>query len=255
MKIQLHQILAVEGRKQEEAQKILKETQKIFGKEGALDGLTKEYTPVNEDGEKLPSERKEFTTTALARLLWTKGFICDSADVTLTKDRTNARGKAVASLEVGGIYFGEFSAAELLSLEKILKKWKSEMFDLIPTLDHAKKWVDDKDFELAGVRRVENAEITRRTRKEQSPLVLYDATDKHPAQVQVQTRDVHVGNFTTVHFSGKMTSKEKADILTRVTKLIDEVIRTRSRANQAEVSEVKEAGKIFDFILGDIAPK
>ena len=91
--------------------------------------------------------------------------------------------------------------------------------------------------------------IREKTEKVRCHKVLYEATEKHPAQIDQWTEDKVVGKFTTKLFSGKMTPIDKSQILARLDKVIAEVKKARMRANQEEAKESKIAKQLFDYIL------
>ena len=121
------------------------------------------------------------------------------------------------------------------------------MYDNIPTLDPAKKWTID---EAVGDGTYKSDEMIRQSGKKiAKPVVLYPATDKHPAQVQLIQEDIIVGNWTTVHFSGKITPAEKSNVLARIDNLIDAVKKARARANNTEIDSSKKIGKtLIEYI-------
>lgn len=60
---------------------------------------------------------------------------------------------------------------------------------------------------------------TVRTKKVPRNHVKAEATDKHPAQVDVYYEDVPVGYWTTVKFSGALPARRVNELLDRVEKL------------------------------------
>jgi len=82
--------------------------------------------------------------------------------------------------------------------------------------------------------------------------VLYEATDKHPAQIKEISKDVVVGAFSNMRFSGAITSRAKADSLAIIDELISEVKKSRTRANDVEVVPVNIGETITDILLEPI---
>ena len=90
---------------------------------------------------------------------------------------------------------------------------------------------------------------TQRTRKVQRPIVLYDATEHHPAQTQLITEDVIAGQWTTVKYSGAIPAPRKKQLLGRIEKLSNAVKFAREQANAAEAPEQKLAREVFDHLF------
>jgi len=70
---------------------------------------------------------------------------------------------------------------------------------------------------------------TVRTKKIPKNWVKAEATDKHPAQVEIFHEDVIVGTWTTIKFSGAVPSMRVNELLTRVDRLVEAVKFARGR--------------------------
>jgi pheromone shutdown protein TraB len=91
--------------------------------------------------------------------------------------------------------------------------------------------------------------VTFKTKKDIEFKVAYDATKEHPAQVVPVDITVNVGKFTTKKWSGKLSSLEKAKILTRLDALIKATKRARMRANEVKVDTNAKIGeKLLNYI-------
>jgi hypothetical protein len=132
-------------------------------------------------------------------------------------------------------------------LESRLEKLRNEVFLRMPTLDAAKNWAPNPTMG-PGVW-VADDEVTAKTNKIMYPVVLAEATDKHPAQVKEATRDEVVGTFTLRTRSGAATALQKAELLSRVDDLIAEVKKARQRANAVEALNVQVGQKIKSILL------
>jgi hypothetical protein len=91
-------------------------------------------------------------------------------------------------------------------------------------------------------------------KKIEKPLVLYDATKEHPAQVKLTTEDVISGYWRTTHLCGAMPKQDKAKLLVRILKLLDGVRKARELANEMTVTDVKVGEAIFDYVLDGNIP-
>lgn len=89
---------------------------------------------------------------------------------------------------------------------------------------------------------------TTKTKKEQRPIVLYDATDKHPAQTQLITEDVSIGTWKTVKQSGAIPVPRKKVLLERVDKLLKAVLVAREQANSVEATDECVGAAIMGYL-------
>lgn len=114
----------------------------------------------------------------------------------------------------------------------------------LPLLDPAQTWAPDTEGNWATP-----VVQTNRTKKVPRVLVKYEATDKHPAQVDTWMEDVAVGIWNTVHLSGAVPAARQRELLARVAELAEAVKIAREEANMAEVTDQHVGGAIFDYLL------
>lgn len=247
---QLHELLAVQKDLANKAVAITHETIATFQKKtDHLDGMLKVYQPNEEDGDAIPPESKQIVTTVAKKIAHTMESAIPSIDAEISKEETNASGKISVELKVGDITFGNLSVISLLALEKQLTSLRN-LYKSIPTLDPTRIWSQDEKEEK-GVYKTE-VETKYRTSKIQEPLVLVPATENHPAQVQLVSKDVRVGTYETVYTSGRLTPRQKSDLLSRIDALIVSVKKAKAKANQTEALDIKIGERIFNFINGEI---
>jgi hypothetical protein len=242
----LHALLAVESDLQQQSKSIVEEMTSTFTKkQDHFDGLLKNYVSSEVEGELIPPESKEIVTTVQEKLDYAKTAVIKAIDATLSKEETNASGKAVAQLVVNGTDFGKLSATSLIALEKFLVR-ERESYKNIPTLDPSKSWTKDANQSRAVY--LTPVDTKFRSVKKQQVIVKAPATDKFPAQVELVQNDVQVGKYETVYSSGRLQPIEKSKLLTKIDDLIMAVKQAREEANQVEVIDVKLGDKIFKFI-------
>lgn len=252
-KNQLHQLLAVEPDLRVKAQKIMEETLNTFVKKSEhFDGMIKAYEPFEvaegeDESQRVPSDIKEVVTTVKEKLDYTAKSIAKALDAVIQKDETNGTGRARAELAVGEKKFGEFGATTLLSIEQFLIKIRA-VYKMIPTLDPVRAW--NKDEGSGRAIYVTGTEVRYRTEKQKKVVTLAPPTKEHPAQTQLVDSDHQVGQYNTIYKSGKITPKDKSDLLTRIDRLIVAVKKTRAEANQAEVVKTRIAKELFRYIGG-----
>lgn len=238
----LCQVIAIEKGVKAQAHGVKSELYKIIQKPELFHGFTKVYQP-REDGDDLPSERKnmQYTTKGVLRDL--RAALRDMFTVVARHEWTN--GHAEADIVVDGqVLAAKVPVAYLLFLEKELTDMRT-FIDKLPVLDSADDWRDDP---VTGAYKTEPAQ-THRTKKVQKALVLYPATAEHPAQTQLVSEDVVAGYWSTVKQSGALPSPDQAALAQRVEALLRAVKEAREAAN---TMEEMPAPDIAQTVLGYI---
>ena len=244
----LHELLAVENDLSNTAKKITEESQVVFQKKPELFlGFHKKLEMFDEDRQQDNiEEAKEVTTTVKKRLSYTIEHLTRYWDAVFQKEMTNQ--KAVADLTVDGKVIAEkVPATFLLGLETKLKSFR-QLLDTLPTLAPGIVWEDaiekGKDIRVAAQK-----EIRFKTEKSMNHKVLYDATDKHPAQIEKWEETKNIGKYVTETWSGMISPAEKSALIERTDKMLQEIKKARQRANNAEVEGGKICSGIFNYIL------
>lgn len=240
---QLNQILAVEGGVKSRVSKEITKVHRDVQKDALLSGITREYRPKDEEGDRLPSERTKVQLNARDAISQFTGALSDLFDVTATKDWANTEAKADVVVD-GQVLVSQVPATYLLFLEKQLNDVHTFVSKL-PTLDPAETWTFDAN---AGSFRTEAAETTR-TKKVLKNHVRAEATDRHPAQVDVFYEDVIVGYWKTVKFSGALPAERVRELVERVEKLQDAVKQARQEANTLPVTQQQVAIDVFGYLF------
>lgn len=250
-KTQLHALIAVETDRKKTIQKIVDETEATFRKRiDHFSGMSKTYRPFNDADRDLPAtEQKKLATTVPEKLDYFEKMMAGYLDVALQKELTNAGAVGDIIIEKDNGEKETIATAVpvqyLVQLENHLTDLRSKIYDAIPTLDPNIFWEADKTQK--NVHRTPPL-ITVRTKKEKAAMELAPATERYPAQVQLVEKDVPCGEFTTLHFSGMITSAEKHEILARLDQVLTAVKMGRATANQTEIIVNKIGQKIFNFI-------
>lgn len=240
----LNQVIAVEKGVKSRAYSEISELNKLVQKPNLFNGLSRAYQSKDENGETYPPEHQrvqEIVGRILKRVRTSK---TELFDVTAQKDFANMIAKA--DVVVDGItVVAQAPVPFLLFLEKELTDLRTFVSNL-PILDSTDDW--DKD-ENSGLYKTESVKKNS-TKKVQRPIVLYDATDKHPAQTQLITEDVTVGVWEQVKQSGAMPKPEQEALLERVEKLLKAVKYAREEANQFDAPRVSVGEELFNYLLG-----
>lgn len=240
----LHELLAVEPETKSTAESILAETINTFTKKhDHFTAIARIYEPAVDGGEDLPPENKAMVTTVPEKLEYTERALLKSLNLMSSKEATNTLAKS--DLVIDGITVAKnVPAVVLLNLENKMKHIK-QMYLSTPTLEPGEEW--NVDTERKYVFRTPQ-KPSHRTAKVVKPLVLAPATDKHPAQVNLQTIDERVGTWKTTKFSGMLTPVRKAELLERVDELIASIKRARCKANEQEIVKLELGSVLFQFI-------
>ncbi len=240
----LNQVLAVEKGIKQRAYGLLTEVNKAVQKSASFNGFSKIYQPNDGDAETLPPETVRVQNTSADMLSEVQKALVELFDITLTKDVANLSAVADIKLDNGTVIASNVPATNLLFLEKQLTDIKTIVGNL-PELDAAESWTLDVNANLF------KSEPTRsnRTKKVQKAIVLYDATEKHPAQTQLITEDTIVGVYTQTKMSGAVPLPQKRAMLNRVDELLRAVQKAREEANAVVAVDQRIGSAIFNFLL------
>lgn len=248
-KPKLHELIAVEGELDGTAKKILTEATATFGKnDHFLAGRREVHMLADTEQAKAEElvEQTALTTTVAEKLDYVRGHVVRYWDALLQKEATNQHAKA--DLVVNGVTMAkDLPATFLLGMEHRLKALRA-VYEAIPTLQPGANWVVDTTHEKAVVYRRDPDLVKVRTKKIPKPVVLYEATKEHPAQVKELVEDVTVGTITERVWSGMITPAEKSDLLGRIDTLLRACKKARQRANMAEIVKLTIAKAMMDFV-------
>ena len=198
------------------------------------------------------------TTTVEEKLKWFEDTASKFIDMLFKQEATNASGTVKAELFVEGKSWGMFSSLELLRLQSLLKGEYGELsvlYGTLPTREESKLWKPTSADQYEGRAIYETEPVTspnRTTRKDAqivfNPNIKEGQPDNNPQIVYNDVPEI-LGEQTTQDFTGKMSARERAEILRRKTTLMEAVTDALQRANQAEaVDSDMTAEKIFGYL-------
>ena len=239
----LNQIIAVEKGIKSRSQKELTEAHHALQKPALLAGIARTYRPKDEEGEPLPPEATKVQMKAEEIIRRTCDILAELFDVTATKDYTNCKARADVVVD-GKPLLRDVPVTYLLFLEKQLVDLHTFVKKL-PVLDASESWVFDPSADCWATEPVQ----TVRTKKVPRNHVKAEATEKHPAQVEVYHEDVTVGYWKTVKFSGALPAKRVNELADRVEKLQQAVKFAREEANNQEASEQKLGKTLLNYLF------
>lgn len=241
----LNQVIAIEKGAKAKARDALTEAHHAVQRTTQLSGLTRTYQPLDdENGEHLPAEATLVQVKATEAIVTVRDALVDLFDVVATKEWAN--GQATADVTVGDrVVLAAVPVTYVLFLEKQLVDLHTFVGKL-PVLDPAQEWTHNAAAGTFSAKPVE----TTRTKKVPRNHVKAEATEKHPAQVEVYYEDVIVGRWTKTEFSGALEADTVAAMLDRVEKLQRAVKEAREEANGAEVTDQQAGAAVLDFVFG-----
>jgi hypothetical protein len=235
----LNQVVAVVAAKKKLATEAITNAYHAIQKAELFNGISRTYTPRDDEGERFPSESKTAQASVTAILESVTGPLTEMFDTVLTQDVANT----LANSNVGDIAPG-VPVTYLLFLEKQLTDLTTFVSKL-PVLDPAEQWHWDDSANCYASAPSESV----KSKKIPKAFVKYEATKEHPAQVEMFTEDVVVGNWKTIKFSGALKAADKAAMLDRVRQLHEAVVKAREAANSADVAEQHIGKRILDFVF------
>jgi len=245
----LHEIIAVEGDLAATSAKIMAEATVTFTKKA--DHFIESHKAVTmlddaRSGENT-EDYKAMVTTVHDKLAYVQKHVSKYWDTLTTKETANQGARADIVVD-DALIIANVPVVVLLNLESKLRLLR-DVYEAVPTLNPGVHWERDEDH---GAHLWRDSKPTTRfkTEKTTKHQVLYEATDKHPAQIDKWTADINVGTTIQTTWSGMLSPAEKSDLLGRIDKLIRGVKRARQRANTIEITQEKVAGALFDYING-----
>ena len=240
----LNQIIAVEKGIKSRSFQELTEAHHALQKLSLLSGISRTYRAKDEEGEQLPPESTKVQVKSEDIVRQTAGILGKLFDITATKDWANCTARASVVVD-GQAIISDVPVSYLLFLEKQLTDLHT-FIKKLPVLDASESWEFDASADTWATEPVQ----TLRTKKIPRNHVKAEATDKHPAQVEVYYEDVTVGFWRTLKFSGAMPAKRVNELLERVEKLQQAVKFAREEANNLETIEQKVGDAFFKYLLG-----
>jgi len=243
--MKLNQIIAIESSSKAHRHSFMSEMYKRIQKPDLFTGHGRVYQRRDEDSEDLPPESKKVQYTVTTLLQDVQTTLQEHFSVVAQKDWGNCAARS--DLVVDGFTIAsDIPVTYLLFLEKELIDVRT-FLETLPVPDATEDWHEDPTTGLYKTLPVS----THRTKKTQRPIVLYDATDHHPAQTQLITEDVIAGFWNTTKYSGGISAVKKAHLVSRVEKVIRAIKLAREAANTMELAEKPLVGEsVLGYVFG-----
>lgn len=242
MTLKLNQVIALEKGVKSTAESALTQAYHQLQKPQLLAGQERSYQPKDDEGDTYPPEPVKLQLRVPEVLDSVAQSLTRLFNVTATKDAANQ--VAVADIVVDGVVVvKDVPVTTLLTLEKKLVDLVTFVSKL-PVLDPADTWVFDDTanaWKSSTVRTTKSKKIPRNH-------VKAEATDKHPAQVEMFTEDVIVGAWSTTKLSGALSAADHRSLLNRVQALQAAVKVAREQANMTEAPDKQIGEAIFNYL-------
>jgi len=240
----LNQVNAILAARRGEAEKAVSEIVKLLQKEQLFNGRERTYRPLDEvNGQRLPPESQKVQQRVdqlieQASTRWTELW-----NLVSTQDVGNQQARADIVID-GTVILANVPVTTLLFLDKQLTEVENFVAKL-PTPDPSEEWGHDPNSGLLK----SQANESLRTQKEPAVFVKYEATKEHPAQTEYYMKDVPVGTWRQILYSGCIQTDRKNAILARLKKLQDAVKHARERANLIDVERQKAAEPLLSYLF------
>jgi hypothetical protein len=244
----LSTVLALEQDARRTAREKLTAAYHALDKPGMMEGIERRYSPEIDGGEQLPTEGVRVQATVEEMIGATRDVLASLFDLTAARDFTNAGGEAKADVTVGGTTLVvDAPVPYLLWLLTQLDNLRT-FAERIPTHSASTEWSIEEPSR--GVWKSLPEETIRRV-PEQRALTLAQATDKHPAQVQLVTDTVKTGTWTSIKLTGGVPTKRKEALLKRIATLRDAVHTARQEANRVEAIEPLIGERLLAYLFDE----
>jgi len=241
----LNQIIALTNGKKANTTTVVTKVYHTLQKADLFNGLERKYQALDEEGEKLPSESKIIQQTVVNNLKVAEDSLVDLMDIVATQEFGNCLAKADVVVD-GTVLAKDVPVSYILFLEKKADEIKS-LVSAIPVLSSDVRWTQSNSDPNVYVT---DTVVTNRTKKVPKAFVKAPATDKHPAQVDVFTEDVIVGNWNKVDMSSAIPLSKRDDMLKKVELFREALKVAREEANSVNVDNINVGRNITNFIFG-----
>lgn len=239
----LSQVIAVEKGIKERTNQAITALHHAGQKADPYQGIDRKYAPIKDGDAVLPPESRLVQQTVPGVIKAVRKQLGELLDITAAKDYANCSARANVTVDGKAVLEGA-PVTYLLFLEKYLTDLHTVVAKL-PTLSADEEWTADPNTGLYKSKPQESV----RTSKEQVPIELSKATDKFPAQVQLITKDLTVGTWTTIKISGAMPVPAKEALLERLERLQRAVKYAREAANIIDAPEINAGDSILGWLF------
>lgn len=238
----LNQIIAVVTGLKPRVQRAITDIHQLSQKTPLFFGHKKTYRPKDEEGEQYPPEHQVMQASLPVLIGEAKSNLAQLWDAVATQEHANQI--AEADLVYRGTVLARLPVSFLLFLEKQLTDLQTFVAKL-PTLPADSEW----SWSAQNNQYQTEPYTTFRTKKVPRPLVKYEATKEHPAQVELVAEDIVVGEWSQIRFSSAIPDALRKEKLSDIAEMIDAVKLAREQANGIDATQIKVADAILSACL------
>lgn len=242
----LNQIVAVVKPLKAKTTRELTDFYRKLERQNLFTGRVRTYSPKYEDGDRFPNESQNVQATVPATVAAVTKLLAQLFDAVYTHEVANTEARADIVVD-GQTILANVPVTYLLFLEKQLEDLGT-FVSKIPVLDPEHTWSYDPNKGLFQAAPVE----TLKTKKVNKPIVMYEATKEHPAQVVMGAEDIVTGTWTQINLSGAVPFDVVVQLSERVGKLKTAVKYAREEANSADISDLRVAGPLLEWIFAPV---
>jgi len=248
--VKLHELIPVEESRKTTADLISKETKSTFkNKQAHFTGHIRKYESIDENYGTFDDEVSHVVTSVPEKLAHFEKSVVACLDTIFSKEKSNTVAKSDIIIREENediVIANDVPIHAIVQILNLLISYRDMVYNNILTLDPKNAWIPDTD-RGPGYYKTEESK-KRKTTKDESFVIVTEATEHHKAQYEKVTRDIQIGNWIDTSFSGMMTPADKSTLLERLGKLIEAFKQAKGRANQADAVLDKIGGKIFNYI-------
>ena len=241
--LKIHQAIALRKGETGRNESFINAIHKANKKPVLFSGHNRNYDPLNDAGEKLPTEQQVVQRRTSDDLKAAQESISKLFDTVARVEYANVDAKADVIVN-GETVLSDVPVTYLLFLEKQLTNIRT-LVATTPELDSNEEWAEDANTGLFKTDVVR----THRTRKVEKALVLLEQTEFQQGKAEKIVVDELAGYWNTTKVSGAIQPTRKAVLASRVDDLLDAVKIARSEANENDAPDVTVGNKVMSFIF------
>lgn len=241
--MKIHQLIAILQSVKNKSGKEKTAIYQLAQKTELFKGLSRTYEPRQEEGYVYPPESKSVQKQATELMQQFQTACTELFDLCATQEKSNTKAKASVTVD-GQVILTDVPVGTLLFLEKQLADVRT-FIGKLPVLEIDQEWIYDSNRGCYAT----PPKQTAKTKKISKPVVLYEATKEHPAQVKEVSEDIIEGTWSLINFSGALPQDQITEMLRRVDKLLKAVVIAREEANSAAIEEQQIAQPIFNYLF------
>jgi hypothetical protein len=266
--MKLHQLLALLPNIKDQASRAKTDVYQLAQKTPLFQGLSRVYSPREENGYVYPPETKSVQFKAQDLLAKFQAAVKEFIDLAATQDYANCSAKANVVVD-GVVLLENVPVTNLLFLEKQVEDLRI-FVNSLPVLDLDKEWTysDSRGCYVSSPKEtVKTKKITEwtysdsrgcyvpspketvKTNKITGFVVGHEATKEHPAQIKEVSKDVIEGTWTAIDFSGALKADTIQAYRNRVDKLHKAIVIAREEANSIEIRDKQVADSLLNYVF------